>query len=168
MSKVKAIKTFPLPRNVRDVRSFLGLAGYYRSFKKDFAAISKTLTLLKTKDVILAVECANLSKRNKLLLFFFRGKVTYTTNNCIVKWISTTFRIICFIVSTKPYITRESGDAWSDDLLTYREISLSIPGMLLWYLVRFKGLNNTCEAMTFIWRVKNKCNFQLIIRNFNQ
>ena len=73
MSKVKAIKTFPLPWNVRDVRSFLGLAGYYRSFKKDFAAISKTLTLLKTKDVILAVECANLSKRSKLCycLFFF-------------------------------------------------------------------------------------------------
>lgn len=27
MSKVKAIKTFPLPRNVRDIRSFLGLPG---------------------------------------------------------------------------------------------------------------------------------------------
>ena len=50
MSKVKAIKTFPLPRNVRDVRSFLGLAGYYRSFIKDFAAISKPLTLLTRKD----------------------------------------------------------------------------------------------------------------------
>ena len=50
MSKVKAIKTFPLPRKVRDVRSFLGLAGYYRSFIKDFAAISKPLTLLTRKD----------------------------------------------------------------------------------------------------------------------
>jgi len=27
-SKMKAIKSFPLPRNVRDVRAFLGLAGY--------------------------------------------------------------------------------------------------------------------------------------------
>ena len=50
MSKVKAIKTFPLLRNVQDVRSFLGLAGYYRSFRKDFAAISKPLTLLTRKD----------------------------------------------------------------------------------------------------------------------
>jgi hypothetical protein len=32
-SKVKAIKTIPLPRNVRDIGAFLGLAGYCRSFK---------------------------------------------------------------------------------------------------------------------------------------
>ena len=29
-NKVKAVKSFPSPRNVRDVRAFLGLAGYYR------------------------------------------------------------------------------------------------------------------------------------------
>jgi hypothetical protein len=50
MNKVKAIKTFPLPRNVRDVRAFLGLAGYYRSFIKDFAAMSKPLNLITRKD----------------------------------------------------------------------------------------------------------------------
>jgi hypothetical protein len=50
MNKVKAIKTFPLPWNVRDVRAFLGLPGYYRSFIKDFAAMSKPLTLLTRKD----------------------------------------------------------------------------------------------------------------------
>jgi hypothetical protein len=49
-NKVKAIKTFPLPRNVRDVRAFLGVAGYYRSFIKDFAAMSKPPTLLMRKD----------------------------------------------------------------------------------------------------------------------
>jgi hypothetical protein len=50
-SKVKAIKSFPLPRNVRDVRAFLGLAGYYRSFVPNFAALSKPLTQLTRKDV---------------------------------------------------------------------------------------------------------------------
>jgi hypothetical protein len=50
MSKVKVIKTFPLPRNVQDVRAFLGLAGYYRTFVEDFAAQSKPLTLLTGKD----------------------------------------------------------------------------------------------------------------------
>ena len=48
--KVKAIKQFPLPKTVRDVRAFLGLAGYYRSFIKDFANLSKPLTLLTRKD----------------------------------------------------------------------------------------------------------------------
>jgi hypothetical protein len=50
MNKVKAIRNFPLPRNVRDVRAFLGLAGYYRTFIKDFAALSKPLTILMRKD----------------------------------------------------------------------------------------------------------------------
>jgi hypothetical protein len=50
-SKVKAIKFFPLPRNVRDIRAFLGLAGYYRSFIPNFAALSKPLTQLTRKDV---------------------------------------------------------------------------------------------------------------------
>jgi len=49
-SNVKAIKSFPLPRSVKDVRAFIGLAGYYRSFIPNFAALSKPLTLLTRKD----------------------------------------------------------------------------------------------------------------------
>jgi len=49
-SKVEAIKFFPLPRTVRDVRAFLELAGYYRSFIPNFAALSKPLILLARKD----------------------------------------------------------------------------------------------------------------------
>jgi hypothetical protein len=49
-SKVKAIKSIPIPKNVRDVRAFLGLAVYYRSFIQTFAALSKPLTLLTRKD----------------------------------------------------------------------------------------------------------------------
>jgi hypothetical protein len=45
-SKVRAIGNFPLPQTVKDVRAFLGLAGYYRSFIQDFAATSCPLTLL--------------------------------------------------------------------------------------------------------------------------
>jgi hypothetical protein len=50
-SKIKAIKSFPLPQTVRDVRAFLGLAGYYRTFIQNFAALSKPLTQLTRKDV---------------------------------------------------------------------------------------------------------------------
>ena len=49
-SKVKAIKSFPLPRNVRDVTAFLGLSGYYRSFIPNFATLSKPSTQLTQKD----------------------------------------------------------------------------------------------------------------------
>jgi hypothetical protein len=46
-SKVTAIWNFPRPKTIRDVRVFLWLSGYYRPFIKDYAAISRPLTLLR-------------------------------------------------------------------------------------------------------------------------
>jgi hypothetical protein len=48
--KVKAIKEFPTPRNTKDVKSFLRLAGYYRKFIPQFSKIAKPLNELLKKD----------------------------------------------------------------------------------------------------------------------
>jgi len=42
--KVKAIEEWPIPSTITAVRSFLGLAGYYRRFVKDFSKIASPLT----------------------------------------------------------------------------------------------------------------------------
>lgn len=42
--KIKAILDYPLPKTVTEIKSFLGLIGYYRRFIKDFAKITKPLT----------------------------------------------------------------------------------------------------------------------------
>ena len=49
--KVKAITDWPQLKNVRDVRSFLGLAGYYRRFVEGFSKIASPLTELLKKEM---------------------------------------------------------------------------------------------------------------------
>nr|CAB3446695.1 unnamed protein product [Digitaria exilis] len=49
-SKVQAILEWPRPTSVRALRGFLGLAGYYRRFIKDFRSIAAPLTGLLKKD----------------------------------------------------------------------------------------------------------------------
>eukprot|EP00873_Tetraselmis_striata_P007176 jgi/Tetstr1/427440/TSEL_017603.t1 len=41
--KVEAVQQWPVPKTVTDVRGFLGLAGYYRKFIHNFAAIAAPL-----------------------------------------------------------------------------------------------------------------------------
>jgi hypothetical protein len=48
--KVQAISTWPKPENVTQLRSFLGLAGYYRIFIKDYVYISIPLFQAIEKD----------------------------------------------------------------------------------------------------------------------
>ena len=48
-AKIKAIKEWKQPKNVKELRSFLGLAGYYRRFIQDFAKIATPLTNLTRK-----------------------------------------------------------------------------------------------------------------------
>ncbi|KAL4100717.1 hypothetical protein QTP88_020751 [Uroleucon formosanum] len=49
-AKVECISNYPVPRNTKEVKAFLGLIGYYRKFIKDFSKKSKPLTnLLKQR-----------------------------------------------------------------------------------------------------------------------
>ncbi|KAL4083100.1 hypothetical protein QTP88_028430 [Uroleucon formosanum] len=49
--KIKSVLQFPIPTSVKEIKSFLGLSGYYRKFIKSYSLISKPMTNLLRKDV---------------------------------------------------------------------------------------------------------------------
>lgn len=48
--KTKTIEQFPVPKKQKDIKSFLGLVGYYRRFIENFSKLTKPLTRLLKKD----------------------------------------------------------------------------------------------------------------------
>ena len=50
-AKVKAVMDWPSPRNVHDLRCFLGLTNYFRKFIQGYASMSRCLTNLFKKGV---------------------------------------------------------------------------------------------------------------------
>lgn len=67
---VKPVKNWPDPQNVKDVQSFLGLAGYYRRFIPNFSEIASPMTQLtkKNKTFIWTAKCSESFQKLKDLL----------------------------------------------------------------------------------------------------
>jgi len=49
--KMDGVLSWPEPKNVKDIRKFLGLANYYRRFIKNFAQVARPMNVLTRKDV---------------------------------------------------------------------------------------------------------------------
>ena len=69
-AKITAITEFPAPTTKRELRRFLGLAGYYRGFCRNSAAIVSPLTdlLSPTKDLLWDTKCELAFQSVKALL----------------------------------------------------------------------------------------------------
>nr|GEZ93954.1 putative reverse transcriptase domain-containing protein [Tanacetum cinerariifolium] len=77
-SKVEIVKNLETPRTPSKVLSFLGLAGYYRRFIKNFSKIAKPLTVLtqkRSKDFVVYCDASGLGlgcvlmQRNKVIAY---------------------------------------------------------------------------------------------------
>ena len=47
--KIRAIEDWPVQKDVTDVRSFMGITGYYRRFIEGFSKIANPITSLQKK-----------------------------------------------------------------------------------------------------------------------
>jgi hypothetical protein len=50
-NKVQSVLEWPAPKNVKEVRGFLGMAGYYRRFIEGFSKIAGSMTKLLRKNI---------------------------------------------------------------------------------------------------------------------
>lgn len=91
--KIRAVLNYPMPETVTEIKSFLGLIGYYRRFIKDFAKITKPLT-----------NC--LKKRNKIII---DQKYMDAFNQC--KELLTHAPILQYPDPTKPYLLTTDASA---------------------------------------------------------
>ena len=55
--KIEAVSEWPRPTTMIEIRSFLGLAGYYRKFVKDFTRIAVPMTRLTQRNASWVVGC---------------------------------------------------------------------------------------------------------------
>nr|GEX47628.1 reverse transcriptase domain-containing protein [Tanacetum cinerariifolium] len=69
-AKIDVISKLPHPTTVKGIRSFLGHAGFYRRFIKDFSKIARPMTRLLEKDTpfVFSQECADAFQTPKRML----------------------------------------------------------------------------------------------------
>ncbi|XP_071740598.1 uncharacterized mitochondrial protein AtMg00860-like [Rutidosis leptorrhynchoides] len=60
-TKIKAMANWFMPKTLRQLRSFLGLTGYYMRFITNYAMISRPLNLLTKKDSFLWSDLATIA-----------------------------------------------------------------------------------------------------------
>ncbi|XP_070042514.1 uncharacterized protein [Nicotiana tomentosiformis] len=81
-AKVEAIEKLPPPTSVKGIRSFLGHAGFYRRFIKDFSKISSPLCRLLEKDVPFKFDDACLRAFEEL-----KGRYILVGVDYVSKWL---------------------------------------------------------------------------------
>ena len=74
-AKIEVISKLPMPKCMKDIWSFLGHAGFYRRFIKDFSKIARPLTNLLAKDMPFTfdAECINSWRSLKERLFLYQS-----------------------------------------------------------------------------------------------
>ncbi len=67
-AKVEALKTWPRPNDLKELRTFLGFSGYYRRFVQDYLKIMKPLndlTAVRCSAVLMTLHCRKVTRKRQ-------------------------------------------------------------------------------------------------------
>ena len=153
--KVKAINLLSPPRNVSEVRSFLGMMGFFRMFIKNFAKIARPLTDLTKKDVVSVTGTWSNHHQNAFE---------------ILRKSLTTAPILKFPDFSKPFILEtDASDCQLGAVLMQKENnSIRITGYFSRKLSRAEQNYHTTEkeCLAVVWAVTECCRPYLYGREF--
>jgi hypothetical protein len=155
-SKVAAINNIKPPANLKELKSFLGLASYYRRFIRNFAHIAKPLTNLTRGEN--AQVSANKSKNVKIEL-----KETELKAFKELKDLLSSSEILAFPDFEKPFIlTTDASDHAIGAVLSQGQIGKDRP---ITYISRSLNKSeenyatNWKEMLAIVWALENLRNY---------
>jgi hypothetical protein len=122
-AKVQAVTDWPTPRNLKDVRGFLGFANFYCRFIEGFARIAQPLNDLTRKDVPWSWGQSQQEAFSEL-------KARFTSSPVLVMWqpdLETRMEVDALAFATGGVILQKQTSDGLHHLIAFRSESLSKP-----------------------------------------
>lgn len=113
--KLKALKEWPIPSSVKELRSFLGFAGYYRRFVPGFSQISKPLNDL------LVGHPTNKGKSSKTAAPWHWGESQQGAFDILISKLSSP-PVLAYADYSKPFILHVDASATGLGAVLYQEL----------------------------------------------
>ncbi|GJR51558.1 transposon ty3-G gag-pol polyprotein [Tanacetum coccineum] len=161
-SKVEAITKWPRPTTVTEVRSFLGLAGYYRRFVEGFSRLALPLTQLMIEKRVRSL-CGRLSVRRVLRIEtrlvsasdfdYFHQVIAYASRQLKpyeVNYPTHDLELAAVVFALKiwrHYLYGEACDIFTDHkslkyIFTQRELNMRQRVVEIWMIACFDSMNH--------------------------
>ncbi len=99
-NKIKAIKEYPVPKSIKDIKKFLRLAGFYRKVLPNFSELVAPLTVMQCKNVTFYWICDCHKSFDKVISLLFSSPIVDMPNPklpYIVKVDSSKFGVGCIL-----------------------------------------------------------------------
>ena len=113
--KISALKEWPVPQNVKQLRSFLGFTGYYRRYIKDYARIAKPLN-----DLLVGHPTNKQVKKKKKSILWQWGEAQQGAFDLLKIKLSTP-PVLAYADFKKPFVVHTDASAEGLGAVLYQE-----------------------------------------------